>query len=275
MFTRRLTTVMAALAVTTSCTDTRPSSPTAPELPSFAVTSCALGVTQEEALALIADLLTQVDALEASGALNAGQANALRNHLNTAAGHILAGRMCAALAAMGAFEGQVGNFVDDGILTPEEAEPLVDQSTIVVEGFPPAPFRVTVDAPSSAAGVYDAQGAEFGPELTEAGVSGAFALGLGATTGSIGCDALVGFPAGAIAVVDRGTCTFVDKAKNAQAAGAVALVVVNHSFVPGAVPMGGEDPTITIPTVSIAYVDGVVLKAGLPAAGKVSRTPVP
>ncbi len=55
--------------------------------------------------------------------------------------------------------------------------------------------------------------------------------------------------AGKIAVVYRGTCTFVSKALNAQAAGAVAIIIINRD--PEPIPMGGSDPTVTIPVVMI------------------------
>ncbi|MGJ8660696.1 MAG: PA domain-containing protein [Bacteroidota bacterium] len=55
--------------------------------------------------------------------------------------------------------------------------------------------------------------------------------------------------AGKIAVVYRGTCSFVAKALNAQAAGAVAIIIINRD--PEAIPMGGADPTVTIPVVMI------------------------
>jgi len=79
---------------------------------------------------------------------------------------------------------------------------------------------------------------------------------------SDGCTALVnaGAIAGNIAVVDRGTCTFVIKAQQAQAAGAIALVVVNN--VAGPAPgLGGSDPSITIPVVSVSQADGTAIKA--------------
>jgi hypothetical protein len=79
---------------------------------------------------------------------------------------------------------------------------------------------------------------------------------------------LIGFPAGAIALVDRGTCTFVQKVSNAQAAGVVAVIVVNN--VAGApTTMGGTDPTIMIPSVMVSLADGNVIKAGLPATGRI------
>ncbi len=54
-------------------------------------------------------------------------------------------------------------------------------------------------------------------------------LGLGNTSTS-GCEAddFVGFPAGNIALLQRGTCTFELKAENAAAAGAIGIVIFNQ-----------------------------------------------
>jgi hypothetical protein len=141
------------------------------------------------------------------------------------------------------------------------------------------PNLVTVDPPSAAAGDYQASGAAFGPAPTAAGLSGAIELvnagpnpAFPAAQPSEGCGAFVGFPAGAIALVDRGTCGFVVKAANAQAAGASAMIVANNA--PGTpITMGGTDPTITIPSVMVSQADGNTIKAGLPATGSVSRNP--
>ena len=45
-----------------------------------------------------------------------------------------------------------------------------------------------------------------------------------------GCNAgdFAGFPAGKIALIQRGTCTFREKAANAEAAGAVGVVIFNE-----------------------------------------------
>lgn len=87
-----------------------------------------------------------------------------------------------------------------------------------------------------------------------------------------GCGPLVGFPAGAIALVDRGTCGFVQKRR--KAAGATAVIVANNvSGVPGT--KGGTDPTITIPAVMVSQADGATITAGLPATGRVSSAPLP
>jgi hypothetical protein len=141
------------------------------------------------------------------------------------------------------------------------------------------PNLVTVDPPSSAAGSYPASGAAFGPSPTAAGLSGDIVLvddgvvGAGTPPGTLtdGCEPFT-VPAGSIALVDRGFCTFVVKAANAQAAGASAMIVANNA--PGTpITMGGTDPTITIPSVMVSQADGSAIKAGLPASGTVSRNP--
>jgi hypothetical protein len=135
------------------------------------------------------------------------------------------------------------------------------------------PNVVTVDPPSSAAGDYGATSAAFGPATTETGIAGDIVLvDDGTALPTQGCSPLVGFPAGAIALVDRGTCTFVQKVGNAQAAGAAAVIVVNNA--PGdPITMGGVDPSITIPAVMVSLANGTTIKAGLPASGRVSSNP--
>ena len=138
----------------------------------------------------------------------------------------------------------------------------------------PSP-TVTVNPPSPAAGTYAAAGADFGPAPPVAGISGPFALvndGAGVSP-TDGCEPF-SIPAGSIAIIDRGTCTFVVKVKNAQDSGATAVVVVNNQPGPAA-QMGGADPTITIPAVQVSQADGATIKAGLPATGSVQSSAVP
>ena len=131
------------------------------------------------------------------------------------------------------------------------------------------PNRVIVDAPSSAAGTYDASGAAFGPRPPVDTLTGSYeVVNDGSANPSQGCGELAGFTAGAIAVVDRGTCTFAAKVLNAQNAGAVAVVVVNNA--PGApTTLGGAEPQAAIPAVMVSQADGATIKSGLPAAGGV------
>lgn len=125
---------------------------------------------------------------------------------------------------------------------------------------------LTIDS-GSAAGRYNAVGASFGDPFDATGVTGAIELvsdGTGSPT--LGCDPLVGFTAGNIALLDRGSCGFTQKVSNAQAVGAVAVIVANSD---GGAPfsMGGSDSSITIPSVMISRADGATIKAGLPTTG--------
>jgi len=81
------------------------------------------------------------------------------------------------------------------------------------------------------------------------------------------CEALSGVT-GKIVLADRGTCTFVTKAHNAQAAGAVGIIIANN--VAGPPPgIGGTDPTSVIAVQSVSLADGTAVKASL-AAGPVT-----
>jgi len=68
--------------------------------------------------------------------------------------------------------------------------------------------------------------------------------------------------AGKIALIDRGSCNYTLKVKNAQVAGAIAVIMVNNAAGPPIV-MGGDDATITIPAIMISQTDGATLKANL------------
>lgn len=143
-----------------------------------------------------------------------------------------------------------------------------------VTAMVPATMRGTptlqVATPPAVAGRYAVGTAQFGPALTDAGLRGQLVAALdpsdaaGASTLDA-CSALTNAPAvaGKVALVDRGSCTFVLKTKNAQAAGAIAVVVADN--VDGNPPpgLGGEDPTIAIPAVRITKADGAALRAAL------------
>ncbi len=62
-----------------------------------------------------------------------------------------------------------------------------------------------------------------------------------------------------IAMVFRGTCAFTTKVKNAQDAGAKAVLVVENTLASPPAGLGGADPTITIPSGRITFADGVKL----------------
>lgn len=129
----------------------------------------------------------------------------------------------------------------------------------------PLANQLTVNG-GPAAGDYIATRAGFGPDLLDTGpITADVTLtddGAGASP-TDACEPLVGFPAGNIAMADRGSCNFTVKARNAQDAGAPALIVVNN--VPGApITMGGTDPLVVIPSVMISLDDGNLLKPNLP-----------
>ena len=78
------------------------------------------------------------------------------------------------------------------------------------------------------------------------------------------CEPLINGPAlnGKIALINRGTCTFVSKCLAAQAAGAIGVMIMNN-LPSGLPPMGGSDPTITIPCVGISQAEGNAIIANL------------
>jgi Zn-dependent metalloprotease len=134
-------------------------------------------------------------------------------------------------------------------------------------GSPGSP-TVTVSQPVAIAGVYSAGKALFGPSV-ETPVEGAVVVAEDAAndTGpatSDACTTILNPEAlrGRIALVDRGVCTFVSKVKNAQAAGASGVIVVNNQG-NGLVNMAGDDATITIPSLFLAQEDGDTLRRGL------------
>ncbi len=119
--------------------------------------------------------------------------------------------------------------------------------------------RLVVTSPAGVAGTYRAIGAQFGPPLSELGVTGTLVTGAGS-----GCSAFGASLAGQIALIDRNTsCSYTTKAKNAQNAGAAAVVFVYNATTPQVPPISltGSDPTITIPSILIDRVDGVALRA--------------
>ena len=124
---------------------------------------------------------------------------------------------------------------------------------------------------------YLAQGAEFGPALTPTGVSSTIRLvndGTGTVTD--GCEALpAGSMSGAIALIDRGSCDFTVKVKNAQLAGAVAAIVANNRDGDSIIVMGGTDASISIPAVFISQNSGAAIRTGLPTSGTVRLAPEP
>ena len=79
----------------------------------------------------------------------------------------------------------------------------------------------------------------------------------------LACSALpAGSLSGRIALIERGSCNFVDKVTFAANAGARAVVVYNNIPGDSAITMGGLDAT-TVPAVMMFYADGLALKRRL------------
>ena len=93
-------------------------------------------------------------------------------------------------------------------------------------------------------------------------------LGLGNTSTS-GCEAAdwVGFPAGHIALLQRGTCTFELKAENAAAAGAVGIVIFNQGDTADPSRQGIPAVTLTANNTSGIPVLGTTYALGAQLAG--------
>jgi len=154
-------------------------------------------------------------------------------------------------------------------------------TTAAIKVLGPTPvLRIT--APASLARTYRMNAASFGPKITIVGVNGivvpatdvaepADASNPAGTT-TDGCSPFSNAPGllGRIALVDRGRCNFTVKARNAQDAGAIAVIVADggpNSTGPNSLPpMGGSDPLVTIPAVGITLADGAAIRAAFPLA---------
>lgn len=134
---------------------------------------------------------------------------------------------------------------------------------------PGAPF-VQVNTPLGIAGSYQLGAAAFGPALTSGGLTGNVVLAVDPADGAgpsvnDACSALTNGAAinGNIAMVDRGTCGFTIKVKNAQNAGATGVIVADNAAGCPPAALGGADATITIPSGRISLADGNTIKAQL------------
>jgi Zn-dependent metalloprotease len=126
---------------------------------------------------------------------------------------------------------------------------------------------VVINSPASIEGFCTAREALFGPQLGDTGpITADLVLADdGVAPTSDACEPLVngGAVNGNIALVDRGLCAFTVKVKNAQDAGAIGVLVADNVWGPPQDPLGGVDPTITIPSVRIPLGSGNVFKSAL------------
>ena len=140
--------------------------------------------------------------------------------------------------------------------TPPDGTQGIMQMHLWVE-----PSTLDVNAPSAIAGSYVHGTAAFGAAPQPQGVTGDIVLTIPADA----CTPITNGPlTGEIALIDRGTCLFVDKVAAAQAAGAAAVIIANHNPGEGVINMAGDDPAITIRSLFISFEDGALIKAQLP-----------
>ncbi len=92
------------------------------------------------------------------------------------------------------------------------------------------------------------------------------------TIDSLACnDTLPTNVKGKIALIYRGSCNFTVKVKNAQKAGAVAVIMINTQG-SDYITMGGTDNSIIIPAVLISYEDGQKIVASIKAGNTVTAS---
>jgi len=148
--------------------------------------------------------------------------------------------------------------------------PAVGRNVIGVASFDNTHTNLrafTISPDNTPVGYIDATGAPVSP------ASASFPMARAGTATSVD-DACGAFPAGSlagrVALIRRGTCSFYQKAFNAQTAGAAGVALYDTAGGPNPATVAGT-PAITIPVVSIASTGGALIAARL-AAGAVTMT---
>src|SRR5690606_26754975 len=128
-----------------------------------------------------------------------------------------------------------------------------------------APVTFEVTAPAGIAGEYAYNAAQFGAPPSPLDFSGEMGVSTGGDNPGCNVDrAATPIPgvSGKLALIDRGTCAFTEKAANAQAGGATGLIIANNEDAP--ITPIGEDPSVTIPVIAVTLSVGNTFKANLP-----------
>jgi PA domain-containing protein len=149
------------------------------------------------------------------------------------------------------------------------ANVTTDLPSVLVFGSP----EVAVVSPAAIAGQYQFGNAAFGPRIGQPNVTGQIVAAVDAAnpTGPSTTDGCTAFTnaaavAGHIALVERGTCGFAVKARNATDAGATAVIIYNNAANAAAAPPAMADDGVngafvTIPSVSMTRTDGLAILA--------------
>lgn len=134
--------------------------------------------------------------------------------------------------------------------------------------------QVNITSPGSIAGVRSAGTAAFGPQTFTLASTDVVVVNDGVNVGNDGCEtpfANAAAVAGKIAFMDRGTCGFAVKAKNAQLNGAIGVIIGNNAA--GVINMSGVDASITIPSLSVPQADGTAIKGASGVTAALQRGP--
>lgn len=151
--------------------------------------------------------------------------------------------------------------LDDGNLVFTGTQVKTEAPLILGPGH-----ALDVSAPGVIVGSYRYLAAQFGPVPTSVNFTG---MVVSPTSSALACDA-GGNPApatgvsGMIALVDRGNCGFTEKASNAQAGGALGVIIANNTsglFSPCCV-----DSSITIPVLMVEQATGASFAANVPVS---------
>ena len=128
--------------------------------------------------------------------------------------------------------------------------------------------NVTINSPGSIAGdyvCYPTNPANFGVAVTTPITANIVLVNDGSGTPTLACSGTItnaSAISGKIALIRRGSCTFVEKVKLAQDAGAIGVIMMNN--VPGQpIPMGGTDASITIPSIMISQENGNIIETAV------------
>lgn len=167
--------------------------------------------------------------------------------------------------------------VNFGRLVWDGANVTADVPSVLVLGSP----GVSVTSPPAIAGPFQFGTAAFGPFVGNPNVSGTIVAAVDAAnpagpSTTDGCTPFTNAAAvlGKIALIERGTCGFALKARNATNAGAIGAVIYNNAANAAAAPPNMADDGVngafvTIPTVSLTRTSGLSIVAQL-ASGPVT-----
>lgn len=134
---------------------------------------------------------------------------------------------------------------------------------------------LVVDEPEGLAGEYEAGSALFGPQQLAEAVTGRAVVAFdGSAAPALVCEEVVNPEevSGNIALIRRGDCFFEEKVLNAQAAGAIGVIICNPENTILNMAGGVDDDEPTIPAALLRESDCALLRAAISAGDTVTIT---